>query len=121
MFEIGNFAARNVAVPKSGKVTVTTEGARTFVFEGLRTVGVRSGNNANNSNLSARYLNANNSAGNTNSYYCGSAKVEQNCIMRPSPVPGSGRHIRPAGEPAGGGRWQDGDEKPGLADCSNLN
>jgi hypothetical protein len=40
-------------------------------------VGVRSGNNANNSNLSARYLNANNTAGNTNANYCGSAKVWQ--------------------------------------------
>lgn len=43
--------------------------------EGDGRVGVRSGNNANNSNLSARYLNANNSAGNTNTYYCSSAKV----------------------------------------------
>jgi len=38
-------------------------------------VGVRFGNNANNGNLSARYLNANNTAGNTNNYYCGSAPV----------------------------------------------
>ena len=70
-----NFANHNVAAHKSGRVTVTAEGVRTGCAEGRRTVGVRSGNNANNGNLSARYLNANNSAGNTNSYYCGSAKV----------------------------------------------
>ena len=64
----------SVAAHESGTVTVTSEGARTK-FKGGGRVGVRSGNNANNSNLSARYLNANNTAGNTNSYYCGSAKV----------------------------------------------
>ncbi|MCQ2309132.1 MAG: hypothetical protein MJZ78_04045 [Bacteroidales bacterium] len=52
-------------------MTATSDGART---KKGRRVGVRSGNNANNSNLSARYLNANNSAGNTNTYYCGSAE-----------------------------------------------
>ncbi|MBO7624537.1 MAG: hypothetical protein J6S82_04430 [Bacteroidales bacterium] len=77
-------------------MTVTAEGVRTGCAEGRRTVGVRAGNNANNGNLSARYLNANNSAGNTNSYYCGSAKVWHKKMMRPSPVPGSGRHTRPA-------------------------
>lgn len=91
-----NFAKHNVAAHKSGRVTVTAEGVRTGCAEGRRTVGVRAGNNANNGNLSARYLNANNSAGNTNSYYCGSAKVWHKKMMRPSPVPGSGRHTRPA-------------------------
>ncbi len=61
-----------VVTHKSGTVTATSEGVRTN--EG-RQAGVRCGNNANNSNLSARYLNANNTAGNTNTYYCGSAKV----------------------------------------------
>lgn len=40
-------------------------------------VGVRSGNNASNGNLSARYLNAYYSVAHTNAYYCASAKVEQ--------------------------------------------
>ena len=40
-------------------------------------VGVRSGCSASNGNLSARYLNANNSVAHTNAYYCASAKVEQ--------------------------------------------
>ena len=38
-------------------------------------VGVRSGADATNSTLSARYLNANNSASNTDAYYCASAQV----------------------------------------------
>ena len=118
MFEIGTFAARNVAASKSGIVTVTAEDARAFVLEGLRTVGVRSGNNANNSNLSARYLNANNSAGNTNNYYCGSAKVGQTVMMRPSPVPGSGRHTRPAG--VYGGRRQGRAEMSGACQLLTL-
>ena len=61
-----------VEASKSGIVTVTSDDARIY----LRVMGgLRFGNNANNSKLSARYLNAHNSAGNTNSYYCGSAKV----------------------------------------------
>jgi hypothetical protein len=50
----------------------TSEGVRTNKG---RQAGVRCGNNANNSNLSARYLNANNTVANTNAYYCASAKV----------------------------------------------
>ena len=43
---------------------------------GKRTrVGVRSGNHASNSSLSARCLNASSSAGSTYTYYCGSAQV----------------------------------------------
>jgi hypothetical protein len=42
----------------------------------------RFGGNANNTNCSPRYLNANNSASNANANNCGSAKIEQTYKLR---------------------------------------